>query len=98
MTGCQSLAIEEALSVLVHVVPGSVVQFSCTLAVRPDDCWMFWYAAIYVITKLVKSTSITGPRPKAMIPEPYELFDFDRGSDKMFLIGTTWIVLFLFLL
>ena len=34
----------------------------------------------------------------AMIPEPYELFDIDRGEDKFFLIGTTWIVLFLFLL
>ena len=34
----------------------------------------------------------------AMIPEPYELFDIDKGSDKLFLIGTSWIVLFLFLL
>ena len=34
----------------------------------------------------------------AMIPEPYELFDFERGTDKFFLIGTTWIVVFLFLL
>ena len=33
-----------------------------------------------------------------MIPEPYEPFDIDKGSDKLFLIGTAWIVLFLFLL
>ena len=31
-----------------------------------------------------------------MIPEPHELFDIDRGSDKLFMIGTAWIVLFLF--
>ena len=37
-------------------------------------------------------------RSSAMIPEPYELFDFEKGSDKLFFIGTTWIVLFLFLL
>ena len=34
----------------------------------------------------------------AMIPEPHELFDIDKGADKVFFIGTTWIVLFLFLL
>ena len=34
----------------------------------------------------------------AMIPEPHELFDIDKGADKLFFIGTTWIVLFLFLL
>ena len=33
-----------------------------------------------------------------MIPEPHELFDFDKGADKLFFIGTTCIVLFLFLL
>ena len=33
-----------------------------------------------------------------MLPEPYDLFDIDRGSDKLFLIGTAWIVLLLFLL
>jgi len=33
-----------------------------------------------------------------MIPEPYELFDIDKGADKVFLIGSAWIVLFLFLL
>ncbi len=33
-----------------------------------------------------------------MIPEPYELFDIDKTSDKLFLIGTSWIVLFLMLL
>ena len=33
-----------------------------------------------------------------MIPEPHEPFDIDKGSDKLFLIGTAWIVLFLFLL
>ena len=33
-----------------------------------------------------------------MIPEPYDLFDIDKGADKLFLIGTSWIVLFLFLL
>jgi len=31
-------------------------------------------------------------------PGPYELFDIDRGPDKVFFIGTAWIVLFLFLL
>ena len=33
-----------------------------------------------------------------MIPEPYELFDIDKGSDKLFFIGTSWIVIFLLLL
>ena len=33
-----------------------------------------------------------------MIPEPYELFDIEKSSDKIFLIGTAWIVFFLFLL
>jgi len=33
-----------------------------------------------------------------MIPEPYEPFDIDKGADKVFFIGATWIVLFLFLL
>ena len=33
-----------------------------------------------------------------MIPEPYELFDINKGADKLFLIGTSWVVLFLFLL
>ncbi len=33
-----------------------------------------------------------------MIPEPHKLFDIDKGADKVFFIGTTWIVLFLFLL
>ena len=33
-----------------------------------------------------------------MIPEPYDLFDIDRGPDKVFFIGTAWTVLFLFLL
>ena len=33
-----------------------------------------------------------------MIPEPYELFDINKSSDKLFLIGSAWIVLFLFLL
>ena len=40
----------------------------------------------------------TGPFIKEMIPEPYELFDIDKTSDKLFLIGTSWIVLFLMLL
>ena len=38
------------------------------------------------------------PLIKAMIPEPYELFDIDKTSDKLFLIGTSWVVLFLMLL
>ena len=42
--------------------------------------------------------SFTAPSIKAMIPEPYELFDIDKTSDKLFLIGTSWIVLFLMLL
>ena len=33
-----------------------------------------------------------------MIPEPYEPFDIDNGPDKFFLIGTSFIVIFLFLL
>ena len=33
-----------------------------------------------------------------MIPEPYELFDIDKTPDKLFLIGTSWVVLFLMLL
>lgn len=40
----------------------------------------------------------TQPSTTAMIPEPYELFDIDKTSDKLFLIGTSWIVLFLMLL
>ena len=36
--------------------------------------------------------------PDTMIPEPYELFDINKGTDKVFLIGTSWIVLFLLLL
>ena len=32
-----------------------------------------------------------------MIPEPFEPFDIGNGSDKLFLIGTAWIILFLFL-
>ena len=40
----------------------------------------------------------TEPSIKTMIPEPYELFDIDKTSDKLFLIGTSWIVLFLMLL
>ena len=36
--------------------------------------------------------------PDTMIPEPYELFDIHKGTDKVFLIGTSWIVLFLLLL
>ena len=34
----------------------------------------------------------------SMIPEPYELFNFDKQSDKLFLLGTSFIVVFLFLL
>ncbi|AII43580.1 hypothetical protein KR100_09430 [Synechococcus sp. KORDI-100] len=34
----------------------------------------------------------------SMTPEPYELFDINKGADKLFLIGTSWVVLFLFLL
>jgi hypothetical protein len=33
-----------------------------------------------------------------MIPEPYEIFDIDNEADQVLLIGTVWIVLFLFLL
>ena len=33
-----------------------------------------------------------------MIPEPYELFDIDKVSDKVFFFGTAWLLLFLFLL
>ena len=33
-----------------------------------------------------------------MEPKPYELFDIDKGTDKVFLIGTSFIVIFLFLL
>ncbi len=47
---------------------------------------------------MAKSTRFFVPSFNAMIPEPYELFDFEKGSDKLFLIGTTWIVFFLFLL
>ena len=47
---------------------------------------------------MAKSTRLTVALVNAMIPEPYELFDFEKGSDKLFLIGTTWIVFFLFLL
>ena len=47
---------------------------------------------------MAKSTRFTALSDNAMIPEPYELFDFEKGSDKLFLIGTTWIVFFLFLL
>ncbi len=47
---------------------------------------------------MAKSTRFFVPTVNAMIPEPYELFDFEKGSDKLFLIGTTWIVFFLFLL
>ncbi len=32
-----------------------------------------------------------------MIPEPYEPFDIGNGPDKIFLLGTSWIVIFLFL-
>ena len=28
-----------------------------------------------------------------MIPEQYELFDIDKGPDKVLFIGTAWIVL-----
>ena len=47
---------------------------------------------------VLKSTNLFADATNAMIPEPYELFDFEKGSDKLFLIGTTWIVFFLFLL
>jgi hypothetical protein len=33
-----------------------------------------------------------------MIPEAHEPFDIDQGTDKAFLIGTSFIVIFLFLL
>ena len=39
-----------------------------------------------------------GPYFTAMIPEPYEVFDIDKTQDKLFLIGTSWIILFLMLL
>ena len=52
----------------------------------------------FALLKLPKSTRFLFAFDHAMIPEPYELFDIDRGSDKLFLIGTAWIVLFLFLL
>ena len=37
-------------------------------------------------------------RTQAMDQQPYDLFDIDKGTDKLFFIGTTFIVLFLFLL
>ena len=49
-------------------------------------------------SSMAKSTRLFDYSVNAMIPEPYELFDFEKGSDKLFFIGTTWIVLFLFLL
>ena len=33
-----------------------------------------------------------------MIPEQYEAFNLDKKTDKLFLIGTSFIVFFLFLL
>ena len=33
-----------------------------------------------------------------VIPEPYEPFDFDRKEDSIFLLGSMFIVIFLFLL
>ena len=45
-----------------------------------------------------KMNYILGFLDRTMIPEPYELFDIDKSSDKLFLIGTAWIVFFLFLL
>lgn len=48
--------------------------------------------------EFVEMNYIFDPSGHTMIPEPHELFDIDRGSDKLFMIGTAWIVLFLFLL
>ena len=47
---------------------------------------------------MAKWTRFNGYTIQAMIPEPYELFDIEKNSDKIFLIGTAWIILFLFLL
>jgi len=33
-----------------------------------------------------------------MNQQPYDLFDIDKGTDKIFFIGTSFIVLLLFLL
>jgi flagellar biogenesis protein FliO len=33
-----------------------------------------------------------------MIPEPHEPFDFNRKEDSIFLLGSMFIVIFLFLL
>ena len=33
-----------------------------------------------------------------MNQQPYDLFDIDKGTDKIFFIGTSFIILFLFLL
>ena len=49
-------------------------------------------------TALLGSSRFAHSLSNPMLPEPYDLFDIDRGSDKLFLIGTAWIVLFLFLL
>ena len=49
-------------------------------------------------TAVIKTSKLGQVFNDTMIPEPYALFDIDRGSDKFFLIGTTWIILFLFLL
>ena len=38
------------------------------------------------------------PASQSMIPEAHEPFDIDQGTDKAFLIGTSFIVIFLFLL
>ena len=34
----------------------------------------------------------------AMDQQPYDLFDIDKGTDKIFFIGTSFIVILLFLL
>ena len=47
---------------------------------------------------MAKCTRFSALTVNLMIPESYDPFDFEKGSDKLFLIGTTWIVLFLFFL
>ena len=47
---------------------------------------------------MAKCTRFSALAVKLMIPESYDPFDFEKGPDKLFLIGTTWIVLFLFFL
>ena len=48
--------------------------------------------------RLAESFSLPAATPLVMLPEPYEPFDINRKDDSIFLLGSMFTVIFLFLL